>query len=79
MGGIEDIRVTGLRHMDSIYDINPDELKKQRMSRVIDDSARHHYRYIIYVKYTPPRINGRATNFGVKTGRARILYKGGNI
>lgn len=43
MGGIEDIRVTGLRHMDSIYDINPDELKKQRMSRVIDDSARHHY------------------------------------
>ena len=35
----------GLRHVDSVYDL---EVQKNRgltrLSRVIDDSARHHYR-----------------------------------
>ena len=44
MGGIEDSRVAGLRHMDSSYEINSEDVKKQRMSRVMDDSQRHHYR-----------------------------------
>ena len=37
------VDTSGLRHVDSNYDLPNKELT--RLSRVIDDSHRHHYRY----------------------------------
>ena len=35
----------GLRHADSVYDLEVQKNRElTRLSRVIDDSARHHYR-----------------------------------
>ena len=48
MGGCDEPRVNHVSVVgETKFDITPDELKKQRMSRVIDDSARHHYRFVI--------------------------------